>query len=396
MSRMRDIDHTNSNPRNLSRENLMGNPFLSRKSKRTEEVSQSGHYQTYNEEPNVSNEDPELEAKDQTFSFAEASKLAELLLEQSRRSKSGFFNPQKPRRPLKSRRALSDGCLLSKGGVDAPTSTPDMMFNLSRYPSLTSTTSTQPSSFALDKHTSKLSLAETCSTTEDIEIKHTVTTEETVSTVEQPVDEGTPSKAIPKDSASLKCLPRTESSSFGSNLVQAKRWGRTMLQEIKAPLRRHKIRQGKQPALHNEVVYISPPRVSGYKPAVSKDVLDVAFTRPSSSRELQYMNLPGGVGPPKYLSQQTLDRLDEFDREQERIKKELERIDKGREELLRRAENEDSEEQDGLTKKAKEDQKDTGSQEKQKKEKKKDKKGGKTTSVIKFVGRGSFRPRQII
>lgn len=56
------------------------------------------------------------------------------------------------------------------------------------------------------------------------------------------------------------------------------------------------------------------------------------------------MKLHGGKGPPPYLSQKTLDKLDELDREEERLKQELSQLSKDKRIFLKRAEERDRDE----------------------------------------------------
>jgi hypothetical protein len=121
---------------------------------------------------NASPTDPEVDARDRNFTFADAEVLAEKLMEQSRRSKIGFFKQEQPRRPIKLPHSVSDEYLLD--GIQAPTSTPDMLF-LSRYPSTISAVSGRPS-FQVGREIAKGSIAETLSTVADAEVALSIET----------------------------------------------------------------------------------------------------------------------------------------------------------------------------------------------------------------------------
>ena len=274
-------------------------------------------------------------SRDGNFSCADAKKLADMLIEQSRRSKTGFFKQERPRRPIHIRRAFSVGCPL-KDGIEAPTSTPEIPF-LSRYPSTKSITSTLHGSIEIGPHASRVSLAPTCSTTAEMDAKASNLVRELTDRLELVEVNPSDSTTTPEESNPLPPLPRNQSFSFGSNLIQAKKWGKNVLQEIKAPLRRHKIRQGKLPAL--EVAYLPHVLAAGHE--APKEMLEGAFTNPSSSQQFRSMKLQGGTGPPKYLSEQTLNKLDQLDREHKRMKRDLARLEKVREEILKRAQTDD-------------------------------------------------------
>ena len=191
------------------------------------------------------------------------------------------------------------------------------MLFLSRYPSTKSTRSTLHGSIEIGPHVSKVSLAPTCSTMPDTDTKPSNPVLESTDRFESVEVNPSGSTTTPKESDTLLPLPRNQSFSIGSNLIQAKKWGKNMLQEIKAPLRRHKIRQGKQPAL--EIVYL--PHIPAAGDEAPKEMPERVFKKPSSSQQFQSMKLQGGTGPPKYLSEQTLNKLDQLDREHERMKK---------------------------------------------------------------------------
>ena len=266
--------------------------------------------------------------ENQSFSYADAEKLTALLLEQSKRSKSVFFC----RRP---KRSLSDGCLL-ENGFDVPTSTPDTLF-LSRYSSLMSTASTQPSFEACGV---KAPVVDGCSASEEIECQLDLTVPESPKPADEEAETAN-EKSLILTTVSPVLPPQPESthaSSFGSIFAN---WSRNMLQDIKGiktPLYRREIRWGKQPAGQMKVLLPVPPQKSKNQ-QFPHDVLNDMFQQPSSSTQFKDMKLAGGTGPPGFLSEDTLDELDQLDREQARIKKELAAIEKRKAELLRQLEN---------------------------------------------------------
>jgi len=269
----------------------------------------------------------DFEAADETFSYADAQKLAQLLVEQSRRSKSGFFKPEKPRRPLKERRTLSESCLLK--GIEAPSSTPDML-HLSRYPSTRSTGTTR-SCIEIGHHTSKVSLAHSASTSADVELPMKSSPEVSQSP-EQPKLQKMDTSAIETPTV-VPCLHRSLSFQSSSNLLQEKVRKFTSVFQTWTPLKRAKIRDGKQQALE-----IHSPPVVRRPPKPPKKFLDVAFLRPSTSREFENLNLEGGRQAPRYVSEKDLDRLDEIDKEEVQKLNELACLRKEREIIQRRAE----------------------------------------------------------
>jgi hypothetical protein len=308
-------------------------PLLPRRARRHANKSSSNFIEDVREDLAAA------ETKDADCSYADAERLERLLTEESRRSKNGFFKQEWPRRPVKINHIVSDECL-RKEGIEAPTNTPNTVF-LSRYPSTKSTSSTLKSHVEYEPQTSKVSLTQTCSTKDD----GIPQTSETISS--DVIDESHSSRVEVSDSSSVQnevssntSLLRSESFSFGSNLMHAKKWGRAMLQEIKAPLRRHKIRQGKQPAPFIEETYLIPVQVGRHHPSVSKELMNKILTQPSSSQQFQSLDLKGGTEPPKYLSKKALNILDKLDRELARVK-ELARMEEGKENLLKHIEGED-------------------------------------------------------
>jgi hypothetical protein len=294
-----------------------------------------------------------LRPSDRNFSFADAEKLAQLLAEESRKDKSGFFR-QRPRRTKK--RAKSESSV--QPGTEAPTSTPDPLF-LSRAAS-TSTTSISHSPGENGFKNSSLSLVETCSTNAETEIvistAVSVLKDETAGNAETS-GEGSTIK-VTTDIISTSTSHQTESSSLGSNIKQAKRWSRTLIQDCIAPIRRYQIRQGKQPDIDQKTdsAAVSPPAGSSSKTPqfkIAKEILEEALTKPSSSQKFSDYNLLGGHKPPKPLSEKTLDKLDHFDHEIVRVTRELSQIKKEKEDFLKHIESEDFEDEEDTIHKSK-------------------------------------------
>lgn len=275
------------------------------------------------------------------FSYAEASTLTKLLMEQSRRSKSGFFRQEASRRP-KMRKAHSDADLLS--GIEAPTTTPDALF-LSRCHSISTTATEEGTSkercIRLESEMSSLSLTETFSTTPEVKAGQRVSEGRDEA---QHEEGGEPlimasSKQGRQPITRPATLPRNYSFSFGSNVANAKRWTRDIFQDLKRPLNKEKKRKGKQAASSSTTF----PPIS-YTPQPRKRDLEQVFKKPSTSDCLRDFQLLGGEQAPKRFSKETVKSLEKFDKEEMRVKKELARIEREREILLRTAE---MEEQDG-------------------------------------------------
>jgi hypothetical protein len=305
-------------------------------------------------------EDSALRRSDRNFSFADAEKLAQLLSEESRKTKSGFFR-QRPRR-TKMKRALSESGL--QAGIEAPTSTPDPLF-LSRVPS-TSTTSISHSHGESGLKNSSLSLVETCSTTSETEIiistAVSLSKNDTLGIKLETAAEN-PTTKVTADITSTS--QPTESSSLGSNIKQAKRWSRTLINDCIAPIRRYQIRQGKQPFIETKTA--CPAAGSSLKTPeikISKERLAEALSTPSSSQKFLGYNLEGGYGPPKPLSVKTLDKLDHFDGEIVRVTRELSRIKKEKEDFLNRIESEDYIDEEDVVHKSKKHKKKSGKKDK--------------------------------
>ena len=295
-------------------------PLLSKRAKKASENTTSATtYPSGSANNQTSTHGPDFEAGDGNFSHADAGKLVELLLEQSRRSKSGFFKAEKPRRPLKERRTLSENCLLR--GIEAPSSTPDTL-HLSRYPSTRSTGSTG-SYIEIGHHTSKVSLAHSASTSAEVEPPVKV-----VSEVSQPPSRQPPKNldARPADRPTvIPCLHRNISFQSSSNLLQAKVRKVASVFQTWTPSKRAKIRDGKQQAMEIEVVRPPMPPPPEY------------FLDPSTSRQFEHLDLEGGKEAPGYVSEKDLDRLDEIDREEAQKLKEVARLRREREMIQRRA-----------------------------------------------------------
>jgi len=302
-------------------------PLLSKRAKKAGESSTSAasYPSGYANNQSAAN-GSDSEVGDGNFSYADAEKLAELLLEQSRRSKSGFFKSEKPRRPLKERRTLSESCLLK--GIEAPSSTPDIL-HLSRYPSTRSTGSTG-CCIEIGHHTSKVSLAHSASTSADVE-SPVKTSVEGSQPLKEPKQRNFDAKPVEPPSV-IPCLHRSLSFQGSSNLLQAKVRKVANVFQTWTPLKRAKIRDGKQQAME-----IDDPPVVFHPQKNRKEFLDVSFLKPSTSREFENLNLEGGKEAPRYLSEKDLDRLDEIDREEWQKLKELARLRKERE-LIQRGE----------------------------------------------------------
>ena len=289
------------------------------------------------------------EAEDQNFSFADAEKVAALLLEQSRRSKSRFFKAQQVRRPLKERRALSELCLFK--GIQAPSSTPDTL-HLTRNSSTRSTGSTR-SCIEIKYQASKVSLAHTISTSAE--------SESPVKTSLELFKPPESSKCQIADSSPVvtptltPCLGGNLSFHYGWDLLQAKIRKVARLLQVWVPSHRAKIREGKQHPDYRPVV--------GNAPKPPKEFLDAAFLRPSTSRAFENLNLQGGMEAPKYISEKDLDRLDEIDREEAKRLKELARLKKEREMIMQRVEFEGHNKDHKNVKGAKKDKQKRGSHE---------------------------------
>src|SRR5271156_5174223 len=94
-------------------------PLLAKRAKKAAETATLfGSYSSAGTTDQATAPGSATEAGDGNFSHADAERVTTLLLEQSRRCKSGFFKTERPRRPLKGRRILSESCLLN--GIEAP------------------------------------------------------------------------------------------------------------------------------------------------------------------------------------------------------------------------------------------------------------------------------------
>ena len=236
-----------------------------------------------------------MNSRDGDFSYADAESPAERLLERSRRSISRFFKQEKQRRPLRFRRNSTDGCLV-KDGMEPPVGIHDMLF-LSGCPSTKSMGGHGRT--GLGASVSNVSLALTCSTTADTNAGP-LTPSQDSSDHGIDVEKTDISKlqAIPRQSDPLSPLPQHSGRfSIGASLIQAKKWGHIKLKEMKPYLRRPKIRSGKEPALEVECFPQDTP--TGIF-EIPKELLEIEFKKPSSSKQFQHLNLEGGVRPPKF------------------------------------------------------------------------------------------------
>ena len=297
-------------------------PLLSKRAKKAGESSTSAaSYPSGCANNQSAANGSDFEAGDGNFSHADAGKLVELLLEQSRRSKSGFFKAENPRRPLKERRTLSENCLLR--GIEAPSSTPDTL-HLSRYPSTRSTGSTG-SYIEIGHHTSKVSLAHSASTSAEVEPPVKAVVEVSQPAGKQPKPKNVDARPVDRPTV-IPCLHRNISFQNSSNLLQAKVRKVASVFQTWTPSKRAKIRDGKLQAMEIEVV--RPPM-----PLPPKEFLD-----PSTSRQIEHLDFEGGKEAPGYVSEKDLDRLDEIDREEAQKLKEVARLRREREMIQRRAE----------------------------------------------------------
>jgi len=302
-------------------------PLLSKHAKKAGETAAFAvAYTSARVEDQPARSGSDTEACDRNFTYADAERVTTLLLEQSRRCKSGFFKAEKPRRPLKDRRTLSENCLMN--GIDAPSSTPDVL-HLSRYPSTKSTGSTR-SCLEIGCHTSKVSLAHADPTSADLEPQPSPESS-------QPREPSVSKDPIP-DSVSpppaSRCLHRSLSFQGRSNLLQSKVRKLANAFQVWAPLRRAKIRDGKQQAM--DIDHTPVFRRASRPPP--REYLEAAFLKPSTSREFENFKLEGGKGAPKYMSEKDLDRLDQIEKEEAEKLLELSSLRSEKEMILWRAE----------------------------------------------------------
>jgi len=307
-------------------------PLLSKRAKKAaESATFASSYSSALTNDQMTTQGSVLAAGDGNFSHADAERVTTLLLEQSRRCKSGFFKTQKPRRPLKDRRILSESCLLN--GIEAPTSTPDML-HLSRYPSTGSTGSASSCLEMGGGHTSKVSLAHTDSTSAEVEPQVKASLE-----VPQDTKQSKPENPVPVSTSpppANRCLHRSLSFHGRTSLLQAKVRKVANAFQVWVPSRRAKIREGKQQALD----FGYPPVVRRTPRPPPREYLETAFLRPSTSREFEKFKLDSGKEAPKCMSEKDLDRLDEIDKEEAQKLRELVSLRKEKEMILRRTENE--------------------------------------------------------
>ena len=290
---------------------------------------------------------PSVSIKDEHLPYADAEALTKLLIEQSRKSKSGFFKAEAPRRP-KGRRRHSDGDALK--GREAPASTSDVL-SLSRCPSSSTTAIPSPPELQINS----LSLAETSSTAPELDPTLGQIIVDEILDANREAHQGSVSKAsVGKETASTSTItpriPRNTSFSLGSNIANAKRWSRKMFHEIKKPMTREKIRKGKQPARDRQSLQPSTPQA----PPRSKKQLEEVLAQPSTSDALKGFQLEGGQMAPKRFSEKTVRILEKYDKKEEILRKKLAHIERERKILIRRAELEEVEEhEDGIVERGK-------------------------------------------
>lgn len=282
---------------------------------------------------------PLVSIADDHLPYADAEALSKLLIEQSRKSKSGFFKAEAPRRP-KVRRRHSDGVALK--GTEAPTSTPDALF-LSRCPSSSTATILSPAELRIGS----LSLAETCSTAPEVDPTLREIIVDEIVDADREAHQGSVSKASIRTGSSAMAprIPTNTSFSFGSNIANAKRWSRKMFHEIKKPMNREKVRKGKQPARERQSLQPSSPP----PPPRLKIHLEEVLKQPSTSDCLKGFKLEGGQVAPKRFSEKTVRTLEKYDKKEEILRKKLAQIERERKLLIRRAELEEVDEtEDGI------------------------------------------------
>lgn len=282
-------------------------------------------------------EEHESHPIDRTFSFADAEKLAELLTEESVKSRPTFFR-QHPHRP-NTKKSQPDGHL--QAGIEAPVNTPASSF-LGQVSS-TSTTSISESYNEDGTRTSKLSLVETFSTTAD-EGASSPPVSFSSRLKELDFETSAMGSTVREEIKTTTTITSNSGKSPSTGIQQAKRWGRTVVRDFTAPIRKYQIRQGKQPLARPKVDPIKPASSSTAKrPEVklSKKELEIRLTAQSTSQSLENFNLQGGHGPPKPLSMRTFAKLDHFDHEITRISKELAQVKKEKEVFIRRIESDD-------------------------------------------------------
>jgi hypothetical protein len=270
----------------------------------------------------------QLSYENPNFTYPDAMVLTERLLEQSQ--KCSIFRPDGARRARKATRSFSKSCI--PNGTLAPTSTPDLDC-LSRQESASSSTEGEVEGewIEIGEHGSNLSLAQTCSTIAEIEIVKPSKRSVIVPPVRPPTESPpllnngpADHKELPhcseKEGPKSPRLPRSHSF-LGPHVHQAKQWTKNKIADLRAPNRRAKIREGKQPLF--ELPHVPPPK----PPPASPKLAD-----PCGSKEL--MGLEGGSGPPKALSLGTLNKLDEIEHEQRGLRKRFEELERSKQELL--------------------------------------------------------------
>jgi hypothetical protein len=106
-------------------------------------------------------------------------------------------------------------------------------------------------------------------------------------------------------------------------------------------LRRHKIRQGKKIQSMSEPPSPAEEPFSLPRPMYTPELLAYRFSIPGPSGEFDDQKLRGGRGPPPYLSQETLNKLDDLEKEENCLKRRLLHIQMEKQEVLKRGEKED-------------------------------------------------------
>ena len=249
------------------------------------------------------------------FTYSDAQVLAERLLEQSQQCM--FVKPEGPRLACVQRN-LSMDCIPKE--TLAPTSTPNLAF-LNREESPQSSIEMKPERIEIARKGRNPSLAQTCSTVaEGMETPYSPIATETTPFLE----EGTPSSKL---KAELKWapLPRNHPFSLVPHVHQAKKWTLNVLNDIRASLCRRKTGEGKRPLV--ELPH-GGPTLPPPKP------LSRILSDPSGSDQFPLLKEEGGNGPPKMLSAATLDRLDEIEEEQAKLRRECEKLERAKRAIL--------------------------------------------------------------
>jgi len=262
--------------------------------------------------------------------------LTEALLKGSRKPMKAFFKREEmPRRAKVYRRGPAPQCE-SPIAPGVPTSTPELSY-VSCVTSQHSSTSTVVGINTTTFHSSDISVAETWTT---------VSNSENIQEPPQDIPEPNPGADITSDQNTDDIHPVDDSgppeNAFGDTISSLKRWGVTLVHDIRSPLRRRKIRRNKKvdhsykPDLPSDIRKPPLPR-----PINTPELLTYALSRPNTSRRFEQLNLEGGRGPPPYLSKKTLDKLDELERREIDLQKEISKLQKEKARVLERGERED-------------------------------------------------------